>query len=93
MSKKNIKIDGYAWITENGIINYGFWFGDSDEPVQFDTTLKQMVRDTLEAYRVPAGGVDNYHVEDMNRLSLAFQSAKNLIDHEIKRTVGSEEND
>jgi hypothetical protein len=93
MSKKNIKLDGYAWIAENGTIDYGFWFGDSDEPVSFSTTLKEIVRETLEAYRVPAGGIANYHLEDMKRLSLAIQAAKNLIDHEIKRTEGVELND
>jgi hypothetical protein len=93
MSKKKIKVDGYAWIAENGAIDYGFWFGDSDEPVSFSTTLKEIVRETLEAYRVPAGGIANYHLEDMKRLSLSIQAAKNLIDHEIKRTEGVESND
>ena len=93
MSRKNIKIDGYAWIAENGAIDYGFYFGDSDEPTQFSTTLKELVRDTLEAYRVPAGGIANYHLEDMQLLSRSLQAAKNLIDHEIKRLVGDEEND
>jgi hypothetical protein len=93
MSKKNIKVDGYAWIAENGAIDYGFWFGDSDEPVSFSTTLKEIVRETLEAYRVPAGGIANYHLEDMKRLSLAIKAAQNLIDHEIKRLAGDEEND
>lgn len=93
MSKKNIKVDGYAWIAENGVIDYGFWFGDSDEPVSFNTTLKQIVRDTLEAYRIPSGGIADYHLEDMKRLSLSLQAAKNLIDHEIKRTEGAESND
>ena len=93
MSKKNIKLDGYAWIAENGAIDYGFWFGDSDEPVQFATTLKEIVRQSLEAYRIPAGGIAEYHLEDMKRLSLAVQSAKNLIDHEIKRMDVTESND
>lgn len=93
MSKKNIKVDGYAWITENGALDYGFWFGDSDEPVSFQTTLKQIVRDTLEAYRIPDGGIADYHLEDMKRLSLSLQAAKNLVDHEIKRTEGVESND
>jgi len=93
MSKKSIKLDGYAWIAENGAISYGFWFGDSDEPVQFDTTLKELVRDTLEAYRIPDGAISEYHLEDMKRLSLAIQAAKNIIDHEIKRMTGDEEND
>jgi hypothetical protein len=93
MSKKNIKIDGYAWIAENGAIDYGFWFGESDEPVSFSTTLKQIVRETLEAYRVPSGGIAQYHLEDMKRLSLAIKAAQNLIDHEIKRMEGVEEND
>jgi hypothetical protein len=93
MSKKNIKLDGYAWIAENGAIDYGFWFGDSDEPVSFSTTLKQIVRDTLEAYRVPNGGIAEYHLEDMKLLSRSLQAAKYLVDHEIKRTEGVEEND
>ena len=94
MSKKNIKLDGYAWIAENGAIDYGFWFGDSDEPVQFATTLKEIVRQSLEAYRVfPAGGIAEYHLEDMKLLSRSLQAAKNLIDHEIKRMDDSDRND
>jgi hypothetical protein len=93
MSKKSVKVDGYAWIAENGAIDYGFWFGDSNDPISFSTTLKEIIRETLEAYRVPAGGIANYHLEDMKRLSLAIQAAKNLIDHEIKRTEGVESND
>lgn len=93
MSKKNIKLDGYAWIAENGAIDYGFWFGDSDEPVSFATTLKEIVRQSLEAYRVPDGAIAQYHLEDMKRLSLSLQAAKNLIDHEIKRIDDVEEND
>ena len=93
MSKKNIKLDGYAWIAENGAIDYGFWFGDSDEPVQFATTLKEIVRQSLEAYRVPAGGIAEYHLEDMKLLSRSLQAAKNLIEHEIKRMDDSDRND
>ena len=93
MSKKSIKLDGYAWIAENGAIDYGFWFGDSDEPVSFSTTLKQIVRDTLEAYRIPDGAIAPYHIEDMKRLSLSLKAAQNLVDHEIKRTEGIELND
>lgn len=93
MSKKNIKLDGYAWIAENGTIDYGFWFGDSDEPISFATTLKEIVRQSLEAYRVPDGAIAQYHLEDMKRLSLSLQAAKNLIDHEIKRIDDVEEND
>jgi hypothetical protein len=93
MSKKNIKLDGFAWIAENGAIDYGFWFGDSDEPVSFATTLKEIVRQSLEAYRVPDGAIAQYHLEDMKRLSLSLQAAKNLIDHEIKRIDDVEEND
>jgi hypothetical protein len=93
MSKKNIKVEGYAWIAENGSIDYGFWFGDSDEPVSFAITLKEIVRQSLEAYRIPAGGIAEYHLEDMKLLSRSIQAAKNLIDHEIKRTEGVESND
>jgi hypothetical protein len=93
MSKKNIKVDGYAWIAENGSIDYGFWFGDSDEPVSFAITLKEIVRQSLEAYRIPAGGIAEYHLEDMKLLSRSIQAAKNLIDHEIKRMEGNESND
>lgn len=93
MSKKNIKLDSYAWIAENGAIGYGFYFGDADEPIQFDVTLKELVRDTLEAYRIPNGAIADYHLEDMKRLSLALLAAKHLVDHEIKRTEGVESND
>lgn len=92
MSKKSIKLDGCVWIAENGSIGYGFYFGDADEPVQFEITLKELVRDTLEAYRIPAGGIADYHLEDMKLLARSLQAAKNLIDHEIKRFEG-EEND
>lgn len=93
MSKKSVKIDSYAWIAENGSIDYGFYFGDSDEPLQFHTTLKELVRDTVEAYRIPGGAIADYHLEDMKLLSRSIQAAKNLIDHEIKRLEGPEEND
>jgi hypothetical protein len=93
MSKKNIKIDGYAWVAENGAIDYGFWFGDSDEPVSFATTLKEIVRQSLEAYRVPDGAIAEYHLEDMKLLSRSLQAAKNLIDHEIKRIDDMDRND
>ena len=93
MSKKSIKLDSYAWIAENGSIGYGFYFGDADEPVQFEITLKELVRDTLEAYRIPAGGIADYHLEDMKLLARSLQAAKNLIDHEIKRFEGIESND
>jgi hypothetical protein len=93
MSKKNIKVDGYAWVAENGAIDYGFWFGDSDEPVSFSTTLKEIVRQSLEAYRVPDGGIAVYQLEDMKLLSRSLQAAKNLIDHEIKRLDDSDRND
>lgn len=93
MSKKNIKLDGYAWIAENGSIDYGFWFGDSDEPVSFATTLKEIVRQSLEAYRVPDGAIAEYHLEDMKLLSRSLQAAKNLIDHEIKRMDDMDRND
>ena len=93
MSKKSIKLDSYAWIAENGSIGYGFYFGDADEPIQFHTTLKELVRDTIEAYRIPGGAIAEYHLEDMKRLSLSLQAAKNLIDHEVKRIEGVESND
>ena len=93
MSKKNIKLDGFAWLAENGAIDYGFWFGDSDEPISFATTLKEIVRQSLEAYRVPDGVISQCYLEDMKRLSLSLQAAKNLIDHEIKRIDNVEEND
>lgn len=93
MSKKSIKLDSYAWIAENGAIDYGFYFGDSDDPIQFNTSLKELVRDTLEAYRIPGGAIAAYHVEDMKRLSLSLKAAQNLIDHEIKRMEDIESND
>jgi hypothetical protein len=93
MSKKSVKIDSYAWIAENGSVDYGFYFGDGDEPLQFHTTLKELVRDTIEAYRIPGGEIAEYHLEDMKRLSLSIQAARNLIEHEIKRMEGVESND
>ena len=93
MSKKNIKLDGYVWIAENGAIDYGFWFGDSDEPVQFATTLKEIIRNTLESHRLNNGTIAEYHLEDMKRLSLAIKAAQNIIDHEIKRMDVTETND
>ena len=93
MSKKSIKLDSFAWIAENGNIDYGFYFGDTDEPIQFNTTLKELVRDTLESYRIPDGAIAPYHLEDMGRLSGSLMAAKRLVDHEIKRLVGDEEND
>jgi hypothetical protein len=93
MSKKNIKLDGFVWIAENGAIDYGFWFGDSDEPISFATTLKEIVRQSLESYRVPDGVISQCYLEEIKRLSLSLQAAKNLIDHEIKRIDDVEEND
>lgn len=93
MSKKSIKLDSYAWIAENGAIGYGFYFGDADEPIQFDITLKELVRDTLEAYRIPDGAIADYHLEDMKRLSLSLQAARNLVEHEIKRMNKDDDND
>jgi hypothetical protein len=93
MSKKSIKLDSYAWIAENGSIDYGFYFGDTDEPIQFHTTLKELVRDTIEAYRIPGGAIADYHLEDMKFLARSLQAAKSLIDHEIKRLEGTESND
>lgn len=93
MSKKSIKLDSYAWIAENGAIGYGFYFGDADEPIQFDVTLKELVRDTLEAYRIPDGAIADYHLEDMKRLSLSIQAARNLVEHEIKRMNKDDDND
>ena len=90
MRKKNIKVDGYAWIAENGAIDYGFFFGDSDEPVSFSTTLKEIVRETLEAYRIPDGGIAQYHVEDMQRLANSLKAAHNLVQHELNRFEDSE---
>lgn len=93
MSKKNIKVDGYLWLLENGAIDYGFWFGDSDEPVSFQTTIKEVVRQTLQSYSLTNGCYADYHLEDMKKLSRSLQAAKHLIDHEVKRMVGDEEND
>ena len=83
---KNIKVEGFMWIAENGAIDYGFFFGDADEPVQFTTTLKQLVRDTLEAYKVIGTDViADYHVQDCEQLIQALQNAQYMIQHEMKR--------
>jgi hypothetical protein len=83
---KNVKVDGFVWIAENGAVDYGFFFGDADEPVQFATTLKQLIRDTLEAYKVVGTDVvADYHVEDCLQLIHALSNAQKMIEHEIKR--------
>ena len=83
---KNVKVDGFVWIAENGAIDYGFYFGDTDEPVQFTTTLKQIVRDTLEAYKViGTEEMAEYHVEDCYALLTALNNAQKMIEHELKR--------
>jgi len=83
---KNVKVDGFVWISENGAVDYGFYFGDADEPVQFSTTLKQVIRDTLEAYNVIGTEVmAEYHVEDCHALLTALNNAQKMIEHELKR--------
>jgi hypothetical protein len=83
---KNIKVEGFMWIAENGAIDYGFFFGDADEPVQFTTTLKKLIRDTLEAYKVMGTDViADYHVQDCEQLIQALQNAQYMIQHEMKR--------
>lgn len=83
---KNVKVDGFVWIAENGAVDYGFFFGDADEPVQFTTTLKQLVRDTLEAYKVIGSEViAPYHIEDCQQLVKALRNAERMIENEIER--------
>jgi hypothetical protein len=83
---KNVKVDGFVWIAENGAVDYGFFFGDADEPVQFTTTLKHLIRDTLEAYKVVGTDVvADYHVEDCLKLLQALTNAQTMIEHELKR--------
>jgi hypothetical protein len=83
---KNIKVEGFMWIAENGAIDYGFFFGDADEPVQFTTTLKKLIRDTLEAYKVLGTDViADYHIQDCEQLIQALQNAQHMIQHEMKR--------
>jgi hypothetical protein len=83
---KNVKVDGFVWIAENGAVDYGFFFGDADEPVQFTTTLKKLIRDTLEAYKVLGTDViADYHIEDCEQLVKALQNAQYMIQHELKR--------
>jgi len=93
MSKKNIKVEGFIWIAENGAMEYGFFINDSDESVQFSTTLKQVVRDTLEMYKICGTDViHSDHIVDVERLVMALKSAANIAEHELKR-VKVEEND
>ena len=83
---KNVKVDGFVWIAENGSVDYGFFFGDSDEAVQFTTTLKQLVRDTLESYKVlGTDAIAHYHTEDCQQLIKALSNAQKMIEHELKR--------
>jgi hypothetical protein len=54
--------------------------------VQFTTTLKQLIRDTLEAYKVLGTDVvADYHVEDCHQLIKALSNAQKMIEHELKR--------
>jgi len=93
MTKKNIKVEGFIWIAENGAIEYGFYINDSDESVQFSTTLKQIVRDTLEMYKICGADVLHQdHIVDVERLVNALKAATNIAEHELKR-VKEEEND
>lgn len=91
---KNVKVDGFVWIAENGAVDYGFFLGDADEPVQFTTTLKQLVRDTLEAYKVTGTEfVEHYHIEDCQQLSKALSNAQKMVEHELKRIQTSASQD
>jgi hypothetical protein len=59
--------------------------------VQFTTTLKNLIRDTLEAYKVLGTDVvADYHVEDCNQLIKALSSAQKMIEHELKRIETNE---
>ena len=83
--KKNVKVDTYCWIAENGALHLGFYFGDSDEPVTFETTLKQVVRETLNSYTLNSGEMAEFHIEDAERLDNYIIAAANLVKQEIKR--------
>ena len=92
MTKKNIKVEGFIWIAENGSIEYGFYINDSDENIQFSTTIKQIVRDTLEMYKSNTNEIEPEHIVDVERLVLALKAAASIAEHELKR-VKVEEND
>lgn len=85
MTKRTIKIDSYAWIMENGVLNYGFYLGDGDEPVEFSTTLKQAVRDTINSYCLIDGCMADYHIEDAEQLYFSLIAAANIVKQELNR--------
>ena len=49
MTTKTVKLDSFLWIAENGSLEYGFYIGDSDDPITFKSTLKEVMRQTMDA--------------------------------------------
>ena len=85
MTTRTIKLDSFIWIAENGSMEYGFYIGDGDDPVTFKTTLKEVVRQTLEAYFV-GYAIHPDHYDDAKQLIKSLKAATALDEHELKRT-------
>jgi hypothetical protein len=88
MTTRTVKLDSFIWIAENGSMEYGFYIGDSDDPVTFKSTLKEVVRQTLEAYFV-GGAIHHDHRDDVKQLIKSLKAATALAEHELER-IGDE---
>jgi len=84
MTTKTIKLDSFIFIAENGSIEYGFYIGDGDDPVTFKSTLKEVVRQTLEMYFV-GSSIHHDHRDDVKQLIKSLKAATALAEHELER--------
>lgn len=88
MTTKTVKLDSFIWIAENGSLEYGFYIGDSDDPITFKSTLKETVRQTLDMYFV-RGVICPDHRSDVEQLIKSLKAATALAEHELER-MGNE---
>jgi len=84
MTTKTVKIDSFIWVAENGSMEYGFYIGDGDDPVTFKSTLKEVVRQTLEMYFVVCS-IHHDHRDDVKQLIKSLKAATALAEHELER--------
>jgi hypothetical protein len=84
MTTKTIKLDSFIWIAENGSMEYGVYIGDGDDPVTFKSTLKEVVRQTLDMYFV-GGVICPDHRGDVEQLIKSLKAATALAEHELER--------
>lgn len=84
MTTRTIKLDSFIWIAENGSMEYGFYIGDSDDPITFKSTLKEVVRQTLQMYLVGVV-IHPDHRDDVKQLIKSLKAATALAEHELER--------